>query len=213
MNVDDQNTSIADNLFLDWDAPLTIFHGDKLPHWHQDGKTQFVTFRLADSLPQDKVAEIKGLISNFEILHPKPWDKNTVSEYNKLVGPILERNLDNGYGECVLGDEAVRGIVEEAITRCDGDTYEVLAYVIMPNHVHILVNMSAERTLGMFIKYIKGSTSHKINQLLNRQGALWMRRYFDRIVRSEDHLKHYIHYIYNNPRHLPPSSYTLYIKH
>ena len=60
--------------------------GGTLPHWHQTGKVQFVTFRLADSLPKAKLEEWKTLKTQWLEAHPKPWDDNAKREYSLFFG-------------------------------------------------------------------------------------------------------------------------------
>lgn len=197
--------------FLERDKEIQISERGDLPHWHQDGKIQYVTFRLADSLPQSKIARLKEAILLFEAKHPRPWSYNDNVEYYKLIGPIESRLLDNGYGECLLKDSGIRRIVSDSLHYFDGTRYVLLAYVIMPNHIHALLQMKEGYKLSDTIQSIKKYTSRRVNGS-NRKGALWMKDYFDRIVRNEDELKHYIHYICNNPRSLPVENYSLYVR-
>lgn len=62
------------------------------------------------------------------------------------------------------------------------------------------------------MRIIKGTSSRGINGIMNRMGKLWHRDYFDRIVRSEDHFKHCLNYIVNNPKNLREGEYSLYVK-
>ena len=84
------------NPFLDKTTPVEINNGGNLPHWHQDGKIQFITFRLADSLPQSKICELRLMITKFNKAHPKPWDKATAIRYQNMLGHAEEKLLDNG---------------------------------------------------------------------------------------------------------------------
>lgn len=197
--------------YLEKDKEIIITQGDKLPHWHQSGKIQFVTFRLADSLPQTKVAELSSIIESFKSHHPLPWDEATTIEYHKVISPQFERLLDNGYGSCLLRSPDVRKLVENAIMFYNNDRYEVIACVIMPNHVHILLQLNGSYTLAPIMQSIKRYSAKLINQQLNRTGSVWMKRYFDRIVRSERNLNHYVNYIVKNPKFLREGEFSLYI--
>ncbi|MDE5687827.1 MAG: transposase [Paramuribaculum sp.] len=204
-------TDVADNPFLDTTDDIEMRSGGNLPHWHQNGKIQYVTFRLADSLPQTKIRELNELTSNFEHCHPKPWDEATKLEYSKLLGPVEERLLHNGYGRCVLRNECCRKILSEAIKKCDRINYRVIAYVIMPNHVHLLIQLYGDNKLEKIMHSIKRHSARKINELLGFSGTLWLKESFDRLGRSDDHLKHCISYIKSNPRGFPPEEYELYL--
>lgn len=99
--------------------------------------------------------------------------------------------------------------MEEALLSYDGIRYEVYAYVIMPNHVHILLTPLAGYMVTEAIGKLKGYTARVINKRLGRNGSVWQKDTFDRLVRDADNYEQYLHYIGNNPSHLPPSDYTL----
>lgn len=200
------------NPFLEKDKSIEITLNSKLPHWHQDDKIQFVTFRLADSLPQSILHEIKTVKSKFETDHPKPWDKSTTQSYHNIIAHKQEEYLNRGHGSCILKEKQCQQLLANTILHYDGIQYDTLAFVIMPNHVHLLTRPIATHNLSSIIQSIKRISSISINRLYNRHGSLWMKNYFDRIVRSHEHLKHCYHYIINNPKHLPEAEYFLYIK-
>ena len=180
-----------------------------LPHWNQYGKIQYVTFRLADSLPQSKIAELTELKNKFISNHPKPWDKYEKFAYWNLIGPVESKLLDAGYGSCILKIPEIRSIVSDTLKYNDGNKYRLIAYVIMPNHVHVLFELLGNNCIECVMKSIKGYCSRKINELTGGSGSVWMKEYFDRIVRDASHLKSYIGYILNNPKYLKPGEYEL----
>src|SRR5690606_17886180 len=98
-----------------------------LPHY--DGNvTQFITFRLADSLPKDVIEKLK-----YRLEHDKLTDFS--DEYREMV----EQYLDAGAGECILRDPAVAALLQDTILHEHGKSCDVKAWVIMPNHGHILL--------------------------------------------------------------------------
>ena len=181
-----------------------------LPHWTQTDKLQFITFRLRDSLPQEVIEVLKVEKEHFEKRFPKPWDKATQQKFAERFHSSAEKYLDAGYGSCLLQHSTAREILEDVIRYNDGVLYSLLAFVIMPNHVHILI-FHQDKSIDEVIQNIKSISSHKINKALERTGAIWMPNYFDRIIRTRQHLFSTIHYIEDNPRNLPPHTYTLYI--
>ena len=203
--------TMNDSKFLNFDQPIDKHTGGNLPHWHQDGKIQFVTFRLADSLPTAVIEELKYRKETFLRNHPRPWDMTVQKEYWNQIGPMAEQLLDNGHGSCLLRHHAVRSIVASALHHNDGVHYNLIAYVIMPNHVHLLLHLPGNSELPRILQSIKGYTAAQINRLMNRKGKLWMRESFDRIVRSYSHLNQCLNYIKHNPSTLPASDYTLYL--
>ena len=199
-------------LFLNKNEQIHKTHGS-LPHWFQDGKLQFVTFRLADSIPVVKAIEIKNGRKAFEKQYPRPWDEEVLKRYQMLYGRIEDELLDAGYGSCVLKKPEIRKIVIDSFNFVDGNRCEVWAYVIMPNHIHIILLPLEENTLEGIIGSVKGFTGREINKYLGRAGELWQRESFDRIVRNRDSLLRYVEYIKENPRNLAEGEYELYINY
>src|SRR5689334_18550936 len=117
-----------------------------LPHRRQEGVTYFVTWRLGDSLPQAKLRQhaaardawIKahGLRDREEI-RLLPEEKR--HEYHARFTLELHHWLDSGHGSCLLRQPACSRIVQGALHHFDGERYALDGYVVMPNHVHLLV--------------------------------------------------------------------------
>jgi len=99
---------------------------------------------------------------------------------------------DRGSGSCVLRAPELASIV-------DGARYELGPWVIMPNHVHVVVRPFADRALAEIVQSWKSYTSKRINERLGRSGRLWMREYFDQFVRDQEHLDAVTRYIHQNP--------------
>lgn len=198
--------------YFDKNEEVTVHESGVLPHWEQHGKFQFITFRLIDSLPQSKVAELSELRRLFTKKHPLPWDSTVKQDYWKLITPFESYLLDNGYGSCLLKFDDIRKIVSDAIKYADGHRYEVVAFVIMPNHVHLLIRLLGENTVRTVIRSIKSYTTKEINKLTGNRGTVWMKEYFDRIVRTEEHFKHCVNYIRANPINLKSNEFELYLK-
>ncbi|HVM60502.1 MAG TPA: D-aminoacyl-tRNA deacylase [Verrucomicrobiae bacterium] len=163
--------------------PETSIEGSRreLPHWQQPGRTYFVTFRLADSVPAEKLRQWKKLS-----------DKNVVLDE-------FQAWLDHGHGECWLKRHEMATIVETALRHFDGQRYALGEYVIMPTHVHALVTPLAENTLADILHSWKSFTAHEINRALGRTGAVWQDESFDHIVRDEEALTRFEQYIQQNP--------------
>jgi REP element-mobilizing transposase RayT len=111
----------------------------------------------------------------------------------------LERYLDQGYGACYLARLGIAQIVEEALLHFDGDRYRLLAWVVMPNHVHVVVEMFEAHPVAEIVHSWKSFTAHTANRVLGRRGPFWQIEYFDRTIRDESHLLAAIEYTHNNP--------------
>jgi carbamoylphosphate synthase large subunit len=170
-----------------------------LPHWEQEGATYFVTFRLADAVPADLAAQWREELRTWQKFHPPPWDAPTAYEYQQRFIEGREGWLDQGHGSCVLRDPNVAGIVVDALRHFDGERYHLDAFVVMPNHVHLLVQPLTGNSLPEILKSWKRYAAKAINQKLGRTGTLWMEESFDRIVRDWDSLVRYRAYIGRNP--------------
>jgi REP element-mobilizing transposase RayT len=172
-----------------------------LPHWEQPGRTYFVTFRLADSLPQDKLRQWEAERDRWLQQHRPPLTHQQQEEFDRLFPERLERWLDAGHGDCCLRQPEVAAMVAAALRHFDGNRYVLGRYVIMPNHVHVLVTPLADQTVPRILHSWKSYTATEINRRLGRTGALWQQEYFDHLVRNERALAHFEDYIRQNPIH------------
>jgi len=111
----------------------------RLPHRDQPGRTYFVTWRLADSVPLDLLKRWKQERDVFRQTHPKPWDEATYRNYAERFERRLERWSDEGHGACHFRRSDLRDLVCAAFHRYDQERYDLLSYVVMPNHVHVLL--------------------------------------------------------------------------
>jgi len=165
-----------------------------LPHRDQPGLIQFVTFHLVDSFPMALRSE---------------WAHLATIEDSVERRKELEMYLDKGRGECWLRRAVIAELVERNFlnhSSCCGPQgrapaafrYELRAWCIMPNHVHVLFktgNTSMSKIVGGW----KTHTGRLANKLLKRCGAFWAEDYFDTFMRDEEHEQKTIRYIENNP--------------
>ena len=110
-----------------------------LPHWRQKGATYFVTFRLADSLPQVKLAELKAQRMEWLRRHPRPRSAELTAQFQGLFSEKIEGFLAAGYGACWLKNAQVAELMATSLSFFDNNRYVLGDYVIMPNHVHVIV--------------------------------------------------------------------------
>jgi REP element-mobilizing transposase RayT len=153
-----------------------------LPHFDAGATVQSITFRLADSLPRQLFNAIRA-------------SSKTESENRSRIEAVIDR----GRGTCVLRLKECGGIVENALMHFDGERYRLLAWVVMPNHVHVAIEQIEGHRLGDIVHSWKSYSANRINRLLGRKGALWAVDYFDRFVRDGAHYANLIRYIECNP--------------
>ena len=173
-----------------------------LPHWHQDDKYVFVTFRLADSLPKAKLRVLQEEKEIWLKKHPKPWNVEDENDYYDKFVSKIDKWLDSNYGECLLKYPQNRKITENALLFFDGERYNLKAFVVMPNHVHLLMQLKKGINIENVMRSLKSFTAKQINKVMHRSGRLWQSEYFDRIIRSEDHYKNVLKYIVANDKSL-----------
>ena len=124
-----------------------------------------------------------------------------------------ERWLDQGMGECVLKDAKFAAEVAASLHFFDNQRYELGCFVVMPNHVHVVVKpLDSEFSLEEIIGSWKKHSARKINAALGRSGELWQEEANDRIIRDEEHLWRVIQYIGGNPRQAGISGCPVWIR-
>ncbi len=125
-----------------------------------------------------------------------------------------EEALEHGAsGEKWLSDERIADLVADSIRYRDGKEYDLAAYCIMPNHVHLVVGTGEQdlfkpvgqignlsnKPLYKIMQSLKGYTAMKANQILHRSGAFWQDESYDHIVRNEEDLERIVEYVSYNP--------------
>ena len=188
------------------------FTANRLPHWQQSGAVYFVTFRLADAVPHNLRTQWESEREEWLRVHPKPWSTEIECQYHERFSDAIERWLDAGYGSCILRQPNCADIVTQTLRYFDGQRLVMISSVVMPNHAHALFVQNAEWPLEKVLRSWKSFTSRKINSLLHREGSLWQRNYFDRLVRDERHFANCVRYIRRNPAkaRLHDGEYSLY---
>jgi putative transposase len=188
------------------------FSANRLPHWQQAGGIYFVTFRLADAVPQELLARWGSERDAWLQFHPPPWTEQDQRQYHDRFVVVIERWIDAGNGSCVLRRPGCALLVAEALWHFEGTRYEQISWVIMPNHVHALFRLKHGYALERVLHSWKLFSALRINRIIGATGRLWQRDYFDRLVRNRDHLGRCMRYIRNNPirARLDPGEFLLF---
>ena len=172
--------------------PPPKWHRRYLPHCDTRLHFQSITFRLADSLPRER---LRALEEELAILPPERID----AERRRRI----EAWLDAGMGCCALRHPKVAALVRDALLHFDGERYDLVAWCIMPNHVHVLIrpNDALPRIVQAW-KSFTGRRAMAWNAALELGvpgRSFWMREYWDRFIRDERHFQRVIDYIHHNP--------------
>lgn len=165
------------------------FHRRNLPHLYFDAGRYFVTYRLANSIPVEKLRELY-----------EPVEKMDFEEYKNLFLQY-EALLESGeHGENYLEEPRIADISRDCLKYPDSEEYELICYCIMPNHIHAVIELlEGNRGLSKIMQSVKGVSSRKSNQMLKRKGRFWQSESFDRLIRNNRELKWIIKYVLNNP--------------
>jgi REP element-mobilizing transposase RayT len=185
---------------------------NRLPHWEQAGAPCFITFRLADSLPESLLEEWHHERAIWLCLHPEPWDEKTNLEYQKYFRTQIEGWLDAGYGSCLLRERSIAEIVGHSLQCFHGERYQQIAWVVMPNHVHLLCAFHhTDWPMSKMVQGWKSFSSRQIKRQLEGRTPefIWQKDYHDRLIRNADHFRRVVRYIRANPlrARLPTKSY------
>lgn len=177
------------------------FYRRNLPHWQPPEAEYFVTFRLADSLPKEAVNKLKNLKKQL-----KESDKELkASKIERSIFQKYEKLLENDeHGPVWLQKKAIAQLVAESIEYRNEQLFDLYAYCIMPNHVHLVFKhikptFNTKYPIIKILASLKRYTARKANQELNREGQFWQHESFDRVIRNQEELESTIRYVLNNP--------------
>lgn len=151
-----------------------------LPHFDSPETVQHIVFRLADAFPGPVMDRL-----------------DRMPAADRLDG--IEAALLVGHGERLLADARLGGLIEDALLHFDVERYRLLAWCVMPTHVHALAEQVEGHRLSSVVQTWKSFTGKAANAALGRRGTFWAREYYDRFMRNERHLEATRAYIESNP--------------
>lgn len=188
------------------------FTKNRLPHWQQHEGVYFITFRLADALPKNLLDQWQEERDAWLKFHPPPWNVDIEREYHRRFSQRTEEWLDAGHGSCILRRRACAREIAAVLRHFDGTRVTLVAFVVMPNHVHALFAPFGGWPLEKIVHSWKRQSAVRINRLIGSSGVLWQRDYFDRLIRNEKHFARCVRYIRSNPEkaRLRAGEYILY---
>ncbi len=192
-----------------------------LPHWFQPGTAIFITFRTADSLPKDVVLTMQKELEDWLRIKQLPAElalsvltqrrvdhdhllkaltRNDSDELRRLLARLYHWSLDDCHGKCVLREPNLAAIVFNAIRHGDGSQFDLDRFVIMPNHVHAIVQFRTGFDLSIVGQSWMRFSARQINPLIGNKGAFWQPEPFDHIIRNAEQFVWLQDYIADNPR-------------
>ena len=180
-----------------------------LPHYQPLEGEYHVVFRLTGSLPAEVIERLRverdierkraATLTNAARDRPEKLRLNTA--YFTKFDKLLDRASP---GRRWLADKRVAALVTEAIHYRDKKQYDLYAFTVMPNHVHIVFATVRRAdcptyTVTQILQKLKWNTALKANRILNRWGAFWQDESYDHVIRTDEELERTIWYVLNNP--------------
>jgi len=107
--------------------------------------------------------------------------------------------MDQGYGECVFRHHDLAKEMAKSLLHFQNERCLTSCFTVMPNHIHAVMKPLPGFELEDILESVKRFVSRKVNDRLDRSGALWEQESYDRIIRDEEHLYRVVQYIGRNP--------------
>ena len=191
-----------------------------LPHWFQVDAAMFITFRTIDSIPREVLSRMQRELEGWLSIKKYPIELaassvgvklpnheqllNTLAftdrkQFRKLADQLFHGGLDECHGKCVLKRLELAEIVAEAILHQNDQAYDLDCFVIMPNHVHAIVQFRSESGKSIVGQSWMRYTARRINAVIGESGAFWQPEPFDHVIRSAEQFVYLQKYVANNP--------------
>ncbi len=202
---------------------LNTFYRSRLPHYTPIGGTFFVTFRIQDAVPlavmQALQWEYSRSVKSIQTSGESPGRKRQLL-YSARYAYFrsFDRHLDaSGNDRCFFRDPAIAQHMVDHLHAFDGELYDLRAFCIMPNHVHLLISLGIQLVdqqnfylaadelacsylpLHKVMQRVKGGSARTLNQALGRSGKLWQKDSYDHFVRNSRAYDNILYYILYNP--------------
>lgn len=171
-----------------------------LPHVKREGASYSVTFRLADSLPKEVLLRFEHEHAEAMRRLPAKTGSEQAEEIHRELRRKIERYLDQGAGECHLRRPEIADMVADALRHFHDQQYLLDEWVVMPNHVHVMLWPMPNFTLSEILKSRKRHTARQANLILGRTGeTFWQRESYDHWIRNDEEKARIRRYIRLNP--------------
>jgi type I restriction enzyme R subunit len=192
---------------------IEVIRQRRLPHWDVDGAPYFVTSCLEGSIPARGLLDISQYRTDLERRPRPPWktEPEWAMERWKLAFARTEQWLDMEPGARHLAEPTLAQSVVDSMYFFAGQRYDLLAFVVMPSHIHWVFWPLESWVLGLgddvakrtprerLVHSLNSFTAGKCNGLLEQTGAFWQHESYDHWVRDAEELERIIHYVEGNP--------------
>ena len=199
-----------------------------LPHWYMPNAAHFVTYRLYGSLPRSVLEQMQARKESMLARKPLPGVSTAQhrERVHKQLFALYDKALDEDQDAC-LNDPRIADVIRSNLYHHNAVKYHLLAYCLMPNHVHVLlqpIDVAAGGSPAVFatgeppvatlavgeqpdrlsplariMHSLKSYTAHEANRILHRTGPFWQTESYDHWVRDGEELERIVGYIRENP--------------
>jgi REP element-mobilizing transposase RayT len=186
-----------------------FFYQRHLPHYQPEDATLFITFRLANSIPQVVIGQLNAEAERVDAVLSKIANRHERAEQAYLEQRKLFAKWDTALdaaqsGPTWLKDQRIAALLSESLHYPDTREYELIVFCIMPNHGHLVCSPLKDihqvaQPLQKIMHSLKGRSARKANLILARSGKFWQHENYDHVVRNEAELKRIVRYVVNNP--------------
>ncbi|MFI5455982.1 MAG: transposase [Isosphaerales bacterium] len=190
------------------------------PHWSQAGAVVFITFRTHDSIPREVIERWdrekqqwlrqrgRDTAAHWSVIVQRLSEKDR-ADFQRTCNRCREAFLDSCHGRCLRKRPELAEIVADSLLHFDGQRYRMGDFIVMPNHVHLLVVCSTAEAMKEQCDSWLHYTAYRINQAINEKGKFWQQEPFDHLVRSPGQYEYLRKYIADNPHKagLKPGEY------
>ena len=173
---------------------MAEFYRKRLPHWQPPEGTFFITYRLFGSIPMEKIRQFRKM-PNRKIFK----ESKIIREawYFRNSDRFLDANPNGPYW---LAKKEIAEIVFQSLLFNNGKQYDLHAFCIMSNHVHVLLTArKGAPQLFRMMQTHKSYTAVMANRILVRSGKFWELESYDHLVRNNLSFERILRYILNNP--------------
>ena len=196
---------------------MTDFYRRKLPHWQPEGAMYFITFRLANSLPAQVIWDLEEQRERERQATRLRFSGAQLQDFFYKLDKKYFGHFESWLDRCVeesprwLAEEKVVQIVADELHALDGERYHLIAYCLISNHGHVVIDtaehsfkpthigVTAPYPLTDTLKLLKGRTARYCNQALGRSGKFWHHESYDHVIRDQGEYERIVWYVLNNP--------------
>ena len=185
-------------------SAVTVRRGERLAHWELAASIYHIVFRLADSVPSEQLQrwqEARRRYAEIVARENRVLTESERREYGSLYAESVEKYLAAGHGRCILRIPAVAEVVRRTLLHDHGVRYDLHAWTIMPNHVHVVVGTRDGTSIKKVVEQWKHVSGHAITGQVEGHihPPIWMRDNYSHIIRTADEYVNQVRYVWRNP--------------